>query len=907
MAFDPDKYLAKTTPKESTEFDPDQYLAKPTTSEISQTESALRGAAQEATFGLAEELTGAAETGLEALKGSVPLTQKDLLETYKRLRDESRAAYKAAEEANPASYLGGQIVGGIAPALATGGAAVAGKLAAGAATKAGIGQLMKEGAKSGLKYGAAQGVGKSEAEITEGEVGQLAKDIAAESVVGGLAGGVMPLAAPAIKGVAKVAGKAPQAVGSLIKKLPGYDKAAASYEWGTLGKGLTIEDIDPEMSKLGKTILKDVSDAKGSVNIKKAKEVFEQAGIVVDTEQALQQVISDVENIAKSDFLKASKANEIIPLLKQLAGKDAKAQKLVDQLEKKIVKESIKSSTKAEQAIIKGEKKLFDQALKSGEDIESITNLKRSFEDIAEIPTDTSQGTIGGIKAQLKRTGIDLETGEDVVEDVTRLITSDITPYQPTKPTLTIDPTTGRAIAVSKDLGTGKVDALVGEILDNPAFTPDQVPLNEIDNLISTINNFTGIAKTQGGSADPAVRRLQGFAGELRKLQNEAMEQSGLGTGVIEGRKKLSSILEAEKLLDIDQPYSAIKSIDEAQKATQLAEQFGYEKGFKGREERRLVEDLLQGEIQPQTLKEADLLRQVNAIVGRTGDRVSGDTISKSSLFQQIVTELPNMAGQGKAAIDQSMRKIGSAISNATPVEIQDMATLLKNSSNKSAQTFAPMVQQAIGADGKVRKSALFALYQQPAFREVVKQISGIEGATPKQLNSEINENEDVNQSGQLSEPNILQQASELIIPSAGASELTSMPRGIRNNNPGNIDYNKNVKWEGVTGKEKGGRFAKFESPEMGIRAMAKLLTTYNQRYGLSTLPEIIERYAPPVENDTQSYIKQVSKLADIPVNQNIDFNNKQTMLKLLKAMIKIENGIQPYTDEQILKGISLR
>lgn len=708
--------------------------------EISQTESAIRGAAQEATFGLADELTGIAETGLEAVKGNVPLSASELLKSYQKLRDESRAAYKSAEETNPASYLGGQIVGGIAPAIATGGAAVAGKLAAGAATKVGIGQLMKEGAKSGLKYGLAQGVGKSEAEVAEGELGQLAKDVASEGAIGGVAGGVMPLAAPALKGAAKTMGKAPKAVGSLIKKLPGYDKAAASYEWGKLGKNLTIDDIDPEMVKLGKTILKDVTDAKGSVNIKKAKEVFEQAGIVVDTEQALQKVISDIENIAKSDYLKASKANEVLPLLKQLAGQDARAQKLVDQLEKRMVKQAVQASTKAEQAVIKGEKKLFDQALKSGDEIDSITNLNRSFEDIAEIPTDTSKGTIGGIKANLKRTAIDPETGEDVAENVSKMITSDVTPFQPTAPTLTVDPTTGRTIAVSKDLGTGKVDAIVGEILDNPSFTPDQVPLNDIDGLIANINNFTNIAKTAGGSADPAVRRLQGFAGELRKLQNEAMEQSGLGTGVVEGRKRLSGILEAEKILDIDQPYSAIKSVDEAQKATKLAEQFGYEKGFKGREERRLVEDLLQGDIKQSTLKDADLLRKVNAIVGRTGDTVSGDTISKSSLFQQIVTELPNMAGQGKAAIDKSMRKVGTAISNATPVEIQNMATMLKMSSNKAAQRFAPMVEQAIGDDGKVKKAVLFALYQQPAFREVVKQVGNVEGAGERQPSSDFQE-----------------------------------------------------------------------------------------------------------------------------------------------------------------------
>ncbi len=105
--------------------------------EISGLESALRGAAQEASFGLADEITGLAETGLETVKGNVPLSASELLKAYQKLRDESRQAYKAAEEANPKTYLAGQVAGGILPAVATGGTAVAGKLGVQAIEQAG--------------------------------------------------------------------------------------------------------------------------------------------------------------------------------------------------------------------------------------------------------------------------------------------------------------------------------------------------------------------------------------------------------------------------------------------------------------------------------------------------------------------------------------------------------------------------------------------------------------------------------------------------------------------------------------------------------------------------------------------------------------------------------------------------
>jgi len=86
--FDPDKYLQETET-----FNPDDYLAS-TSEEISGLESAIRGAAQEASFGLADELAGLAETGLETAKGNVPLSASELLKSYQRLRDESRQAFE---------------------------------------------------------------------------------------------------------------------------------------------------------------------------------------------------------------------------------------------------------------------------------------------------------------------------------------------------------------------------------------------------------------------------------------------------------------------------------------------------------------------------------------------------------------------------------------------------------------------------------------------------------------------------------------------------------------------------------------------------------------------------------------------------------------------------------------------
>ncbi|MBF4328050.1 structural protein P5, partial [Vibrio anguillarum] len=84
------------------------------------------------------------------------------------------------------------------------------------------------------------------------------------------------------------------------------------------------------------------------------------------------------------------------------------------------------------------------------------------------------------------------------------------------------------------------------------------------------------------------------------------------------------------------------------------------------------------------------------------------------------------------------------------------------------------------------------------------------------------------------------------------------MTRGIRNNNPANIEDN-GTPWRGRMGND--GRFIIFDSPVNGIRALARILNTYKVKHGLNTIEGIINRFAPPVENDTNSYIAHAEKV----------------------------------------------
>ena len=119
------------------------------------------------------------------------------------------------------------------------------------------------------------------------------------------------------------------------------------------------------------------------------------------------------------------------------------------------------------------------------------------------------------------------------------------------------------------------------------------------------------------------------------------------------------------------------------------------------------------------------------------------------------------------------------------------------------------------------------------------------------------------------------------------------MARGYTNFNPGNI-RNSGVRYEGEVTPSKDPSFKQFESMEYGYRAMFVLLHTYRVKYGLNTLQSMIERYAPPVENDTRSYVGFVSmrtKIADI---STVDTLNELQMVSIVAAISRMENGVEP-------------
>lgn len=243
-------------------------------------ESALRGAAQAATLGNADELTGLAESAF---------TDK----TYEQARDESRANYAAAEAAHPIAYGAGGLAGGVATSFIPG-------------LNVGAGATLAEVAgKMGLA-GAIGGVGSSEADLLHGDVAGVAKDAAVGGVVGA---GLGAAAHGAGKLIGRIGEGAPAREDKRLLTDLGTDALPSTYK--TMGRN--ADDVVTTAKELGLDqvarrggagdVLGAASDAKAAVGDQLAG-VLESPG-----QKRWKDVLSVLEK--ERDGLEASPGNQV--------------------------------------------------------------------------------------------------------------------------------------------------------------------------------------------------------------------------------------------------------------------------------------------------------------------------------------------------------------------------------------------------------------------------------------------------------------------------------------------------------------------------------------------------------------------------------------------------------------------
>lgn len=140
-----------------------------------------------------------------------------------------------------------------------------------------------------------------------------------------------------------------------------------------------------------------------------------------------------------------------------------------------------------------------------------------------------------------------------------------------------------------------------------------------------------------------------------------------------------------------------------------------------------------------------------------------------------------------------------------------------------------------------------------------------------------------------------------------GADVAEAMPRGFRNNNPGNIRISSS-NWRGLADpidetdfQRREQSFCVFREPEWGLRALAILLRKYKTEMGLDTPRKIISRWAPASDNnDVTSYAEQLAKALGIGPDGFVDATDSPSLITIMRAIARYENGDRPpYADTQ--------
>ena len=231
-AFSPQAYLAK---KQSAMAGPQELPGIP--------ESLARGIEQGATFGFGDEINGALQAAKEKGLENSP---EDIMDLYKKHRDESRAAMKLAETTNPIASGIGNIAGAALPAIASAGTSLA--------PEAGLAGAMKFGAATG----ALSGLGNSEATTLPG----AASDVAVGGVLGGgLGAGLHGLA----EGVLKPIGNTLADIGPLGTMGKAFSQGVSGRKlFGTSGAKAVNEEFGTTLGNASNTVQNALNESSAS-------------------------------------------------------------------------------------------------------------------------------------------------------------------------------------------------------------------------------------------------------------------------------------------------------------------------------------------------------------------------------------------------------------------------------------------------------------------------------------------------------------------------------------------------------------------------------------------------------------------------------------------------------------------
>lgn len=118
-----------------------------------------------------------------------------------------------------------------------------------------------------------------------------------------------------------------------------------------------------------------------------------------------------------------------------------------------------------------------------------------------------------------------------------------------------------------------------------------------------------------------------------------------------------------------------------------------------------------------------------------------------------------------------------------------------------------------------------------------------------------------------------------------------------RFNNPGNLRWAEGYE----TSNTKSGKFAVFPTLDEGVLAATKQLQIYGQR-GTNTVRDIVSKWAPSNENNTEEYIRHVVRSTKFNENEKLNLNDPYVLAKLISAMASKEGAGSRVTEDRVIQ-----
>lgn len=274
-----------------------------------------------------------------------------------------------------------------------------------------------------------------------------------------------------------------------------------------------------------------------------------------------------------------------------------------------------------------------------------------------------------------------------------------------------------------------------------------------------------------------------------------------------------------------------------------------------------------------------------------------------------IISGITNLAGKGASAL--GMDGVGETLQNF------NTGTIARGVNNSIDGVKSLFIGATTVADSLVNKAKDAFSSSDESTKQVKKAVEDGAGKTVAAINSlkyqlqgGIDGEDGVGVYGNKSVSEFAAPSNNTIATDLNIGGSNAKNRNFRNNNLGNLVF-ANQEGASLEAANANGerRFAKFNTPEEGIRGLANQVSSYyngtSKAAGyekLQTVSSIIAKWAPPNENNTNQYIKNVCEYLGVSPNQKIDVSDPEVMTHLVRAIATKEGG-NPAVNDGFIKN----